>query len=157
MVERLALSKNTQLFIRAGDVETKTGPQLLYELLKQQFHGKNRQMKFLHIHSQSVTEKRFTLLVLTNELENNIIYGIKETWFLRYDDEMLWGNDQVKLSTVASALNSDRVEENNLYGKISIFEIRKQKLIAVKTRDWLSSIKVSLNFYLNKNFLRVIN
>ena len=83
-------SYNKIKLLRSDDIELNPGPEDIYKLLTQIFTKQNGKLKFFNINCQSLNNKKESFKDIIQDLGENTIYGITETWLSEEDDEKLW-------------------------------------------------------------------
>ena len=69
-----------KILLNAGDVDLNLGPQTIYKILAQIFNREEQKLKYFNFNCQSLLKKRNTLKDVPNDLGENTIHGITETW-----------------------------------------------------------------------------
>ena len=78
------------LLLKSGDVEINPGPHVVFKYLTRVFTHNSKKLKFFHVNAQSLVKKRLALNFIVDDLGENTIYGISETWLTKNDDQKLW-------------------------------------------------------------------
>ena len=74
----------------SGDIEMNPGPTVYFEKLSQKFLKAPKNTKFFHINCQSIAQKKEQIKLILNELGDNTICGLSETWLKESTDQKLW-------------------------------------------------------------------